>query len=462
MATGDEAVVRGDGEVGEPYVPADELLGPLVDSATELVVGLDAEALPKSLRTLAGFDRRGLSRAAARAQILRGVLDDEGFRGQVIERFLTRPEVSAVLADWDPADVAAGVEAAAARGDLALVASVLYASRPDRWEYGLGFIAAVALHRNADRQAEAELRTREASIAALETARTRAEDMTARLRHEIEALGEDLRAERGARRSREERATLEVEAAVAARDEALAAAEAARVAVADAETTRDRLAQRLAKIETEVRDLRTAKAAPQAAPRMRREDAEALVEAAALARRLAKGLDGVAQRAKREAPRGESTVSREPARSRERVPVPGGLVLESREGLDAVLRSPGVVLVVDGYNVSMHAWGDVPIADQRDRLVAALSGLQARTKGSVTVVFDGADVVRPPERRPGVRVVFSPDGVEADTVVIEEVRSLAPEIPVVVVSSDRAVAERARSAGAGAVGSPTLVALLTA
>ena len=38
-----------------------------------------------------------------------------------------------------------------------------------------------------------------------------------------------------------------------------------------------------------------------------------------------------------------------------------------------------MVLLVDGYNVTMQAWPDVPIPEQRRRLVDALAGLAART-----------------------------------------------------------------------------------
>ena len=62
------------------------------------------------------------------------------------------------------------------------------------------------------------------------------------------------------------------------------------------------------------------------------------------------------------------------------------------DALDAMLRTRGVVLVVDGYNVSMLGWRDATVAEQRDRLVAALSGLHLKLRCDVVVVFDGADV----------------------------------------------------------------------
>jgi predicted RNA-binding protein with PIN domain len=137
------------------------------------------------------------------------------------------------------------------------------------------------------------------------------------------------------------------------------------------------------------------------------------------------------------------------------------MVEDDPDALDAMLRTPRAVLVVDGYNVSMLAWGDAPPAQQRDRLLSAISELQLRTRARVILVFDGADVgsVLPP-RRPGVRVVFSPEGEEADAVVVRQATDLPVEEPVVVASSDGWVGEHAREAGAHVVSSETLLRAL--
>jgi predicted RNA-binding protein with PIN domain len=148
-----------------------------------------------------------------------------------------------------------------------------------------------------------------------------------------------------------------------------------------------------------------------------------------------------------------------------RVPVrlPGGLFDDSIEAADYLLHLPGALLVVDGYNVSMTAWPEVSVADQRRRLVAALGDLAARTSMPVEVVFDGADVgpaVVPGTARALVRTRFSPPGVEADDVVLDLVAQLPPARPVVVVSSDNRVREGARRLGANTLQSAQLVAVL--
>lgn len=116
--------------------------------------------------------------------------------------------------------------------------------------------------------------------------------------------------------------------------------------------------------------------------------------------------------------------------------------------------------MLDGYNVSMTQWPDRTVADQRERLVGLVAEVALRTKASMTIVFDGADVGRvPAPRRPGVRVVFSPPGEKADPVVVREVAALPPTTPVLVVSSDRWVGAHAEQEGARVSGS---LAFLTA
>ena len=140
-----------------------------------------------------------------------------------------------------------------------------------------------------------------------------------------------------------------------------------------------------------------------------------------------------------------------------------GSVLVVRCGgwVDEVLSLPRAHLLVDGYNVTKTGYGTLPLADQRGRLLTALEGLASRTKAEITCVFDGADVggVLPP-RRPGVRVVFSPEGEEADAVVVRQAADLPVEVPVVVASSDGWVEEHARESGAHVVSSETLLRAL--
>ncbi|MGH7359974.1 MAG: NYN domain-containing protein [Candidatus Rokuibacteriota bacterium] len=126
-----------------------------------------------------------------------------------------------------------------------------------------------------------------------------------------------------------------------------------------------------------------------------------------------------------------------------------------------MLRTRGVVLVVDGYNVSMRAWPHVAVEQQRRLLSGALAELHARLRCTVTVVFDGTDVDGEQQPgRPGVRIVFSSGGEKADPVIIREVRAVPERFPVVVVSSDHWVRDHSREAGAKVVPADALLRVL--
>ncbi|NEA25302.1 NYN domain-containing protein, partial [Actinomadura bangladeshensis] len=118
--------------------------------------------------------------------------------------------------------------------------------------------------------------------------------------------------------------------------------------------------------------------------------------------------------------------------------------------LDRLLTLPQVHLVVDGYNVTKTGYGELPLSDQRSRLVSGLGGLAAQTRAEVTCVFDGAELDAPVAivAPRGVRVKFSAPGQTADELIGELVRAEPPGRPVVVVSSDREVADAARRAQA--------------
>ncbi|WP_226358952.1 NYN domain-containing protein [Pseudonocardia sp. ICBG601] len=126
--------------------------------------------------------------------------------------------------------------------------------------------------------------------------------------------------------------------------------------------------------------------------------------------------------------------------------------------LDALLSVPSVHLIVDGYNVSKTGYPDLPLADQRSRLVAQLSALGARTGAEITVVFDGAAVIAAPVRGSrGVRVLFSDAGVIADDVVRDLVAAEPAGRPLLVATSDQELVRSVRRRGAHTVASAVLL-----
>ncbi|MGH9164823.1 MAG: NYN domain-containing protein, partial [Acidimicrobiales bacterium] len=172
----------------------------------------------------------------------------------------------------------------------------------------------------------------------------------------------------------------------------------------------------------------------------------------------------------------ESPVDRAPApasrsRSRSRssgprrrpAPLPPAVFDDSPEAAAHLVRVPGAVLLVDGYNAAMSMWPGLDVTDVRTRLIDALRELSARTGIAAHVVFDGDEVGGPvlaAGGRSSVRVSFSPPGVEADDVILEMVDALPAVQPVIVASSDRRVQDGARDRGANVVTSRQLADLL--
>lgn len=467
-----------------PPVP-EPLLAPLLDAAGEMLRALDPIDVPPILRPVAEFDRRGLARGAARQQLVRAIENDDDFRKRAVEKFTSRLDVSEELETWDPSDAVDVVGAAAERSILPLLASALYAAQPPGWEFGLGVVCAVFDRQRLEQQLGDDHRERESQLAGMAESRRRAEAARVAAEQKAELIERQLRDERQSRRDRDAAASQRVAAAERKLADVQHEIHQAHAAAEAADGRLEREAARARKLDEEARELRRvakeaeAKARASEAnadlPVLRRDDLRALVDAADLAQRLATGLNGVADQARRVMPpetdapeagdldeKAEADTAKAESRRRRAQPrVPPGMVEDDPDALDAMLRTPRAVLVVDGYNVSMLAWGDVPPAQQRDRLLNAVSELQLRTRARIVLVFDGADVgsVLPP-RRPGVRVVFSPEGEEADAVVVRQAADLPLEVPVVVASSDAWVGEQARGTGARVVSSPTLLRAL--
>jgi predicted RNA-binding protein with PIN domain len=224
-----------------------------------------------------------------------------------------------------------------------------------------------------------------------------------------------------------------------------------------------------------------ATSAPAAAPEPQNNNASAnamradlsrlIAAAAGAADQLSDALAAAAQLLAPETPDPASPAESSPVASQprhlagaSRVPLrlPPGITDDSVEAVEHLVRAPGALLLVDGYNISQAAWHQDPIARQRARLVDALAELHARAGIDIEVVFDGADVDRVGERsaRPAVRVRFSAPGVEADDVVLGLVDAAPSRRPVIVASSDHRVRDGARRRGANVLGARQLLSAL--
>ena len=458
-------------ETTELLTIPESLLVPLLDAAAAVLRELDTVDFPPVLRPLASFGKQGLTTSPARQQLRRALDVDRGFRDRAVERFCARPEVEDAVAVWDARQALHRVEEAAERSDLALLASVLFAARPEGWMFGLGVVCSTFDRQRLEKEAHDDAQARQLQLATLDEARRRAEEAGDRARHDVARLEEQLGVERRSRREREGKAERAIDAARGSRAEADAVVAKARAATDEAEGRLEREASRARDAEREVRELRRELAARDEPAGPGPLASAAFADAARDAQRLAAALDALSHRpadppaaaphpAPPDVPSGGSPAATRPPR-RSRVPRPAGREEDSVAGLDAMLRTRGVALVIDGYNVSMRGWGDAAPATQRDGLLGALERLHLRLRCDVVVVFDGSDVdALPGRRRAGVRVVFSAADEEADPVVVRQVEALPTSRPALVASSDRWVQDHAREVGATVVSADTLLGLL--
>ena len=152
-----------------------------------------------------------------------------------------------------------------------------------------------------------------------------------------------------------------------------------------------------------------------------------------------------------------------PARpTRHPIALPPAVLDDSVAAAEYLVRVDGVLVLVDGYNVTKLARPELSLPEQRQWLADAAVELAARTGARLELIFDGVDEGSAPAdfgRRTGVQVRFSPAGVEADDLLLDLVRELGTT-PAVVASDDRRVRDGARRLDANVISAPQLLTIL--
>jgi predicted RNA-binding protein with PIN domain len=443
-----DAVLDGDGDgtdfEPEPTLP-EAVRQRIVALAAGALGGLPSDELPAALRRVAKFapNRRARLGGPVIATQLAG---DPLFR----QRLSTR-----VLAEAGDLGTAVIEGACPAAADPVEVAALAYLARPPGWRE-LVEAAGEAVRAEADSAAVTELiRDAEQRVARSEhdraVAKVEAEklrDELARVREELGGLREEVRVlGKSLRESQaKERKASEMLATEKGR---------ANRAAADHEAELRRLRGKLADAEAVAGDARQTAKDTRAVDDARLWLLLETIGQAAVGLRRELALDP--------ADKLPADFVADTAAERTAA-VPGSRARDTDDParLDQLIALPKAHLVVDGYNVTKRGFGDMSLEQQRNRLVTGLGGIAAQTRAEVTVVFDGAERVHGlPSAPRGVRVLFSRKGETADELIRRLVRAEPAGRPVVVVSSDREVADGVRRHGAYPLGADALLRRLS-
>ncbi|MGW3672957.1 NYN domain-containing protein [Streptomyces sp. NPDC005166] len=409
--------------------------------------GLTVTELPAQLRQYARFTPTRRAKFAGNAMAA-ALESDTLFRQRIGERLReSQPELAAAVEAGSPPAAADPVDVAAAA----------YVLRPVGWVKLVAAAGEEVQRADAERADEEGRRELERLREELAQARTQTKTETERLRGELEATRKEADALQRKLRS----ALNEVK-----RGEA-----AVRRGKAETETVRTEAAARISAAESETRRLRA-----------RLGEAEASVEASRRAAREGRSVEDMrlrllldtvldaARGLRRELALPPSSIR--PADSVDAVE-PGAMspkdiaarALSDTDPalLDQLLALPQAHLIVDGYNVTKTGYPQLPLEKQRLRLLGGLAVLAAQSGAEMTCVFDGAELAAPVLLAPprGVRVLFSKSGVTADELIRQLARAEPPGRPVVVVSTDREVADGVAKTGARPVASVLLLKRLS-
>ncbi|MBM2615171.1 NYN domain-containing protein [Actinoplanes sp. LDG1-06] len=438
----EEAAVQDEEFAPEPVLPEPVRQRVTVLAAAALP-GLPADEMPVQMRRVARFAPNRRARLGGR-EIAAQLAADPLFRQRISGRIVADAgDLGSAVVDGRPPGAADPVE----------VAALAYLARPEGWR-ALIEQAGQAVQAEADSAAVAhQVRDAEQRAVRAEHDRTVAKVEADKLRDELARVREELGQVREEARSAG-KALREAQAAQKRASDLLATEKgrASRVA-ADHDAEVRRLKTRLAEAEALAA---TGKAAAKDARAADDARLWLLIEtigqaASGLRRELALNpadkmpadyvADAVADR--------PGSPERSQARAQD---------TDDPGRLDQLLALPRAHLVVDGYNVTKRGFADMSLEQQRKRLITGLGGIAAQTGDEVTVVFDGAERVHglPPSPR-GVRVLFSRKGDTADELIRQLVRGEPAGRPIVVISSDREVADGVRRHGAYPMGADSLL-----
>lgn len=413
---------------------ADWLIEPLFDAAVNGLETMLRTDVPPRLIPMTGRRHPKISRAQ-RESILTALGRHEKFTDAAFDRLFEDHEAEAT--PLEGASVEKIIEMIEqAEADAALTVCLLFATgRPDEAQQ----VAAWATQKDES----------SGTLAGIIDALSRE---NAEARERLRRADQELAQERRARRALERK----IRSATTTADTARAQATKAE---SRAGWTRVEANAEAARAEALMHELATAHAALEAGRRERRDLLAELRDSEDRYQRARRELREVRAQlpVETDAPQLE-------LRSEERVPTTADLRDRFvQSGVRGVLDSKRLLLLVDGWNVSLGHIGAAKLEDKRRVLEQALERYKSRTGNKVMVVYDGRKVSwfwMPRAEGRTIARVFTEDETADDFIVAElEADWGRPDAPVVV-TSDRELRKRCIAQGAFVVSSEDLATVL--
>ncbi len=462
----------------------DFLLIPLVEAAFNVIKKIEDHQVPSSLRRIANFDSKALGHSTARTQVIQSLIVNSEFAKLAEDELFERTEVRSAYDQWDQDKAHDLIADAATRNDLPLLASILWIKKPRNYEFALGLIVAystVAMLENEQRESQ---RAQETKLLHLQNTLESEKSKAELLKADLDRVQEELSQERRSRRSREQKFETQIamlqkqvdnndqvtQRLKEARDrqsqrverEASRAQELeARLKNANDEATRK--SEKIAQLQNQLASALSSDMS------LDYEDLQSLINAQKEADDISKTLLKIMNKSRsilsKDKPSSTQTQVRpqssssEPASAAKRAPVqiPQGLSITSPQALKEIFSQDDLMVLIDGYNVSLNNFQNLSLELQRERTISCATNVESRYHPSCVVVFDGQSSTTRGRVQSKVHVVFSPQDTTADDVIIERIKVTPPDRPIIVVSSDKNLAARAKGLGCEIITSEAFV-----
>lgn len=475
----------------QAVIVPDFLLIPVIEAAFNVIKKQEASEIPTSLRRISNFDAKTLHHSTARAQIISSLNANDNFRELVDEEFFKRVEATVALNTWSLGSASSIIDDFASRNDLPLIASMLWLRRPLGYEFGLGLILAYSsISISETDQRESQL-AQDAKVNNLVKSLEIEKDRAKILSSEVARMEEELRNERKNRRVKEQR----FESNIAALEKQVKQSDSIMDRIKDDEKrTSDRLEReasrarelevrlRLSEQESSDKSQKIAQLQEQLASALSSEielgyeDLQNLIMAQAHADQISASLLTIMNKTRSilsksqqsssnlttpdvekkimqtpvasvtEVKETETTLSDSP-RERTSVTVPKGLTIESPQALTEIFKQDKLMLLIDGYNVSLNSFPNLNLELQRERTISCAANIESRFSTNCAVIFDGESNTTRASMRSKVHVVFSPAGKTADDVIIERISITPKDRPILLVTNDQNLKRRAKGLG---------------